>query len=167
MAEDIIRGSDLYKRKLYARNADISMMGARNKHFIILNIAFGCLFFIDLFALAILSALLGAILSFIWVCGNRGRLSKISELDYQLSEIEKEIAPNIHFFNVDQGTVRKTVEQKIFNEENKEMSSKWLGRKMLKIQSANFIEILLPLQFIIGWIVLIALRIMDYYRNYS
>lgn len=146
-----------YKTALDTRNFEISLFWQRSNYFLVLNSALALGFFnLQRQWYAIILAAFGFIVSLLWYRVNLG--SKFWQLRWEgrLSEIEKEIAPDLHFFAADWPIIISDVEKSIESSKHEGKFRRWLDKKVLKKPSVSYHMILLSISFMIVWILLIG-----------
>ena len=149
-----IEDKDIYKTVLDTRNFEISLFWQRSNYFLILNsgIAIG---FFNLSRMPKLgSALFGFIVSLLWFRVNLGSKFWQSRWEHRLSEIEKQIAPNIDLFSAQWDTMKSDVKRSFENNTytTKGCFTRWLDKQVLKKPSVSRAMMVLPLTFMVFWV---------------
>ncbi len=153
-------GLEAYKIALDTRNMEIGLFWQRSNYFLVLNAALA----IGFFRLAenkyvILLATLGALVSFLWYQVNLGSKYWQSRWEHRLKLKEEEIAPELQYFSADWDVIQKDVEESLnYSHKNKGKFQKWLDKETLKKPSVSYNMTLLSFIFLIGWVVLIIIR---------
>jgi len=155
-----------YQTALNTRNFEISLFWQRSNYFLVLNSALALGFFnLQKQEYAIFLAVFGFFVSCLWFRVNLG--SKFWQLrwEHRLSEIEKQIDPNLHFFAVDLDTVRSDVKNSIKNDRHKGWIRRHLDRQVLKKHSVSYNMTLLSISFMVAWAILEILFILGIWRG--
>lgn len=150
-----------YKTALDTRNFEISLFWQRSNYFLVLNSALALGFFnLSKPEYAFSLAVFGLIVSLLWLQVNLGSKFWQSRWEYQLSEIEKKIAPNLHFFATDRSTVISDAASEIRNNKHKGFR-RLLDKLVIRKPSVSYQMILLSIFFMIGWVLLFIFKLLS------
>jgi hypothetical protein len=147
---------DSYNTALNTRNFEISLFWQRSNYFLVLNSALAIGFFnLQKLWYVLFLAVFGLIVSWLWFRVNLG--SKFWQLRWEqrLSEIEKEIYPERHFFAADWDIIEGDVKESIYNAKRGGFPRHgWLDNRVLKKYSVSHHMTLLSILFMVGWTIL-------------
>jgi hypothetical protein len=159
--KNTLENKDIYKTAFDTRNLEISLFWQRSNYFLVLNSALALGFFnLQKQEYAFLLALFGLLVSFLWYRVNLGSKYWQSRWEERLAVIEKQVAPELHFFAADWKIIQEDVKASLANSQSKKgWFQKWLDKQILSKPSVSYNMTLLSLLFLLGWVLLIAIRI--------
>lgn len=154
-------GLEAYKIALDTRNFEIGLFWQRSNYFLVLNAALAVGFFrLTNNMYAILLAILGTFVSFLWYRVNLGSKYWQARWEHRLHEKEKEIADGLNFFSASPKLINEDVKASFsHNAEKKGWFQKYLECQALKKPSVSYNMMLLSLIFLITWVLLFVIRI--------
>jgi hypothetical protein len=165
--EQRITLKESYKTALDTRNFEISLFWQRSNYFLALNSALALGYFnLKEQEYSLILSSFGFIVSLLWFRVNLGSKFWQSRWEYRLSKIEKEIAPELHFFATDLPTVKHDVEISLGNEAHKKCYRRLLNYLVLRKPSVSRQMIWLSFLFMLGWIALWGKAIAPVVRSW-
>ena len=157
-----IEDKDIYKFALDTRNFEISLFWQRSNYFLVLNSALALGFFnLQKPEYAFFLAWFGFFVSALWLRVNLGSKYWQSRWEHRLSEIERNIAPDLQFFAADWGTIQDDVEKSLKNNNHAGCFRKWLDNQVLKKHSVSYNMTLLSITFCLSWWALAFVRFLS------
>jgi hypothetical protein len=154
---NVVQGIEIensYKTALDTRNFEISLFWQRSNYFLVLNSALALGFFnLQRQEYALFLALFGFIVSLLWFRVNLGSKFWQSRWEQRLSEIEKKIDPELHFFSADWVIIKSDVENIIKDSsEHKKHGPfrRWVNKQVLTKPSVSIHMIWLSVFFMVG-----------------
>jgi|SRR3990172_3034147 len=161
-----LKNEDIYRIAYDTRNFEISLFWQRSNYFLVLNSALAVGFFnlqksLPLQHYSLLLAGFGLLASFLWYRVNLGSKFWQSRWEQRLAEIEKVLAPDVKFFSADREIIEEDVKESLHWDSGKGTFRKWIDKQVLKRPSVSYNMTLLSLLFIIGWVVLIFIHLLQ------
>lgn len=161
-----IENKDIYRIAFDTRNLEISLFWQRSNYFLVLNSALAVGFFnlqkpLSLQPYSLLLAGFGLLASFLWYRVNLGGKFWQSRWEQRLAKIETVLAPDIKFFAADKGITEGDVKESLLWDSSKGTFRKWIDKQILKRPSVSYNMTLLSLLFIMGWVVLIFIHLLQ------
>jgi hypothetical protein len=155
-----IEDKDVYKTAFDTRNFEISLFWQRSNYFLVLNSALALGFFnLTKAGFSLSLAAFGWLVSFLWYHVNLGSKFWRSRWEERLAEIERQVAPNLGMFSADYPTIEADVRKSLNRNPPRGRFRVWLNTKVLQKPSVSFNMTLLSIFFILGWTVLIAVKL--------
>lgn len=155
-----IEDKDIYKTVFDTRNLEISLFWQRSNYFLVLNSALAVGFFnLKSQEYAFLLVAFGLITSFLWFRVALGGKYWQSRWEHRLSVIEQQIAPRLNLFSASWEVIQSDAASSLSSNKPQGWFKKWLETQVLKKHSVSYNMTLLSLCFVVGWVLLGAIRI--------
>ena len=153
---------ELYKIAIDTRNFEINLFWQRSNYFIALNtgIAIGT-FFKSSEGFRIPLAVLGAVISFLWICMNLGSRYWQVRWEHEAAQLEMKITNEI-LFSANKSRTYEVVKHYLSNDTQKNIKLSLLDKLILLKPSVNKTMICVSLVFVVFWILVLVWLLIFY-----